>query len=175
MKKSNKSVNNNSLLILSIVLLVMVLVAIWQFKNVQLENVQPNKSATEENIITSKDMKFSIEVPKDFEVEEKFTSLILKKGENYILIGRNGTNFDSLESYIKDLSEKNRFSFLEQKNAKIDGLESINGMMQPESSSVLSSKAYFVYSDYFVYTLETSSEALFGTLDEIAKTFRYNP
>ena len=57
----------------------------------------------------SKLMKFKITLPQELTIEEKFGRVTISSGSGKIYIDRNGTNFDSLKSYITDLSVKNKF------------------------------------------------------------------
>lgn len=153
---------------MSIVLLVMVLVAIWQFKNVQLENVQPNKSTTQENIITSKDLKLSITLPKGFEAIEKLGSINISSPKGSILVTQNGTNFDNLNDYISN-SRNN----LQQRMKNIQ--ESSINSLDVVSAEIDGEKVYLIYANNRVYYLSTKDPSLFNVLDQIAQSFKYNP
>ncbi|MBI4084532.1 MAG: hypothetical protein HY431_01360 [Candidatus Levybacteria bacterium] len=132
---------------------------------------QPNTS--QNTTFQSKNLKFIVLAPKNFEIEESFTSVIFKNEEGEIVLGRSGTNFKKLEEYLEDLSIKNR--------ATITNRQYFNGQPNIVKGRIryqniqTEKEIYFIYNDNWVYSLSTDSEALFDDLDEIAKSFRYRP
>lgn len=129
---------------------------------------ESTKSAEQTKAFQSKNMRFSINVPLDFATQEKFTTLILTKNDNEIKISRVATNFDNLEDYLVDLSNKNKFTVLDSKKLIINEFSSVQGNINQE-------RIYFIYADSWVFSMSTTSEALFDDLDQIAKSFQYTP
>ena len=120
-------------------------------------------------------MKFSILVPKNFQVEEKFGSVKISTEQGSIEINKNGTNFSDLENYLKDLSKKNQFELVNGESLNIAGLKSLKGDLKSSTNPDLNERIYFIYVDYRVYSISTKLISLFDDLDQIAQSFRYIP
>lgn len=116
----------------------------------------------------SKNLKFSIVVPANFQVEEKFTRVTITAPDGLIYITRSGTNFSNLDDYLYDLENKNHFNLKNRQKFSRDSLTIISGFKDKE-------KEYFIFVDNWVYLLSTSSESLFDDLDQIAQSFKYIP
>ena len=130
-------------------------------------NISLNESQHTKTFQSSDVMDFSIIVPADYEVIEKLGSAnIIADGENNILIGRNGTNFNNLDDYIKNSRNNLEPRLLKRESMIINGLETVSGVVNNE-------KIYFIYAQNVVYTLSTENESLFDDLDQIAQSFRY--
>ncbi|MDP2632622.1 MAG: hypothetical protein Q8P25_02780 [Candidatus Curtissbacteria bacterium] len=133
-----------------------------------LEQTSSSSPKADLKTVQSSTIKFSVKIPVYYNVEEKIGSMIISSSNGEIYIDKNGTNFDDLESYVKDLSQKNKFNLVDKKNLVINGLPSISGKVGEE-------KNYFIYKTNTVYTLSAKSEKLHSTLDQIAQSFRYTP
>lgn len=142
--------------------------SIIQKKILPTQSPSPSPPSLELKTFQSKTMKFSIDLPDEFLAEEKLGSVTISTPEGEIYIDKNGTNFDSLEPYLKDLSLKNRFSLVDRKNLAINELSSISGTTGEE-------KTYFIYKNNMVYTLNVKIKGLHDDLDQIAQSFRYTP
>lgn len=160
----------NILIILTIIVVFLAGLAFYNQSKPKSNPTQPTSTNTlaETKTFQSKNLKFSITVPSIFQVEEKFTTVLISKGDNQIMINRNGTNFDKIEDYIKDLGIKNHFVILNKTSSQINGLEAISGKIEE-------TKIYFLYKNNAVYSFSTNSEALYNDLDQIAQSFKYTP
>ncbi len=98
---------------------------------------------------SSKTMKFSIEVPSDYIVEEKFAAVTITTplGEK-IYIDKNATNLNNISDFIKDLEIKNKSDLSDKRNITINNLSAISAEDNKE-------KDYFIYTEYNVYLLYT--------------------
>lgn len=123
----------------------------------------------------SKNLKFAITVPSDFQIEERFTIVNLVNAEGEISIDRIGTNFDDLEGYLQNLVAKNKVLIINKNSYQIGSLNAISSIIRHPISKRPDEKVYFIYEDNWVYSLSTSSPALFPDLDKIAQSFRYTP
>lgn len=123
---------------------------------------------TKERIYRSKTLKFSIVIPSIFQIEEKFTTILLKNNDKLIQINRSGTNFSTLDDHLDNLSKLNQLTFSDRQHASISNYDSVKGTIGGEIH-------YFIYVDNWVYSLSTSSPPLFPDLDKIAQSFRYAP
>jgi hypothetical protein len=104
-------------------------------------------------------------------VEEKFATITIKNKDNTdseINLFRMGTNYDNLESFLADLVEKNRSKITNKENIEINGLPAIK-------TDINDKRVYLIYKNNFVFSLETKSPKLYSNLDQIARSFKYNP
>lgn len=122
---------------------------------------------------SSSTMKFTIDVPNEAAVEEKFTNVIITLPQGKIYVGRNGTNFNNLDDYIKDLRVKNRVTATKEEKSKIDNNSALMDLIV--SGENQETKEYFVYVNNWIYTFFSSEKSLYSTLDQIAQSFRYTP
>jgi len=163
-------------LILLVIVVVLTIAGLMYFNslNKTSSNTQQDKkvtiNSTEKTKIfkSSSALRFSIELPFDYQAEERFGSVIIFTPNGSIFINRNGTNFDRLEDYLSDLSIKNHFVLINKNNSQVNGLETISGNIEKE-------KIYFIYKDYAVYSLSAKDKSLYNDLDQIAKLFHYAP
>ena len=130
-------------------------------------SLNENKQGYQEFI--SKNMHFSVKVPIRYQIEERTTSTVFSDEKGKILVGRTGTNYSTIEQYLDNLSLKNNF--------KTDGKESIVINSLPTVVlNIDNRRDYFIYgTEWTVYTLSTDSEELYGDLDQVAQSFRYEP
>lgn len=156
-----------NVLILIIIVAILAIGAVIYYKS---NSSQPEstKSAEQAKTIQSKNLKFSVEIPSDFEKQEKFTTVILNNNGNEIKISRVATNFENLENYLADLSNKNKFNLSNKENLSINDSVAIRGNTNDE-------KIYFIYRDGWVFSISTDSNSLFDDLDQIAHSFHYIP
>ena len=132
------------------------------------KNTTDNQQASNQ-IYKSKAMKFSIEVPSDFQVEENLPTITVKNAKGVVYIDRSGTNFENLEEYLENLSKLNHFIISNKENVSINTLPAVKGIIDGK-------KHYFIYAaPWTVYSIFTSSRALFDDLDTIAQSFKYTP
>lgn len=127
-----------------------------------------NNSEMQIKTYQSKVMKFTINLPNGFEVNENLGSVTINASTGSMYIDRNGTNFDTIDMYIKDLHQKNKVNFTNSQALKIDGSSAVKGFIDNK-------KIYFIYTQYTVYVLSTKESSLYSDLDQIAQSFRYIP
>jgi len=129
----------------------------------------PDIQPTSNQIYKSKAMKFSIDVPSDFQVEENLPTITVKNAKGVIYIDRSGTNFETLEEHLNNLSRLNHFVISSKENVSINSLPAVKGIIDGKMH-------YFIYAKpWTVYSIFTSSQALFSDLDKIAQSFKYTP
>lgn len=117
---------------------------------------------------SSSTMKFSIKVPSSYKVSEKLGSVTINTETGQILISRNGTNFDNLKDYINYSQNNLKNRMKNQQELTINELDAI-------SASIDNENIYYIYTENAVYSISTSTEALFDDLDKIAQSFKYTP
>lgn len=127
-----------------------------------------SNNAGQMKIYQSKTLKFRLNLPNEYQVEDKLGSVTISSDRGEIFIDRNGTNFENLEDYVIDLEDKNKYPLTSKKNLIINNLEAITGLGKNE-------RIFFIYKEHFVYTISTTSKSLFNDLDQIAQSFRYTP
>lgn len=174
MTKKNKKKISSTLIIFIVVISIIVAILYSRtskdnapFSELQ-SNTNINNQQDTKTFQSSSVMKFSIVSPKNYQIIEDLGSVTINIDGGKILIGRNGTNFTNLQDYIENSRNSLKTRILDKKELTIDGLEAILGKVGAE-------KYYFIYVDGWVYSLSTSSPALFDDLDTIAQSFRYTP
>lgn len=171
----NKAKKNNSFQFLLIVLtglLIIFLIVVYFNNSYNQSQITNNSSATK--TYESENLKFGIKVPRSFSVKSSNTGVDLVRLEGSIEIVRNGTNFDNLSDYISTFDARRNIVASEVKKISIDGRDVISRIVDlPEEN--IKKRSYYIYVDYSVYILSTSSSALFGELDKIAQSFKYTP
>lgn len=181
MKREKQLTNNLSYPLIGVIVFSLVAVVYIITKSNRGQNVSyttPSYAPTQtikEKIYRSKTLKFSIIVPSKFQVEERFTTILLKYNDELIQINRNGTNFENIEGYLNDLSKKNKITIQDERKTAINGLNAIIGTLQYPGGPQNGEKNYYLYNNYAIYSISTPSEALFSDLDQIAQSFRYAP
>lgn len=163
-----KSRNNNSFTFLLIVFAVLVAILLVTVYSSKMSNITSTYNSNETKVYESKDLKINITVPFNSEVVENLGSLIIKSENGSISIGQNGTNFTNLNDYILNSRNNLQTRMMNRRELTINGLEAVLGNVDNE-------KLYLIYTDYNVYHVSTSSEALFDELDKIAQSFKYTP
>lgn len=179
-----KQMSNILIILAIIVVLIAAGVLYFAFKPTSIPNNSPassskqpqatSKSSSKEiKTYQSKKIKFSISFYRNFKIEENFNEVILNSNNGNVLIGRNGTNFPTIAGYVDDLSQKNHLKISQRTSLRIDGKDAVSGIISHADG--IQEKTYFIYADNWVYTLSTSSEALYNDLDQIAESFKYTP
>ncbi len=127
-------------------------------------------------IFQSKNLKFSIEVPVAFTIKETVAQVELNKGNLTISISKNSTNFLNIREYVNNFDLKRSGLVIQNESAeKINNLDSLNRIEKFSVGPIEQQKIYYIYIDSKVYSLSTSSPALYPDLDQIAWSFRYTP
>lgn len=115
----------------------------------------------------SKSMNISISFPSNSKIEDKFASIsITDKSGKKILINRNGTNFNNIDNFVKNSRNNINSRIKDQEKVNINGNDAIVGYLDDR-------KYYFIYANFAVYLLSTSSPELYDELDQIANSFKY--
>lgn len=121
-------------------------------------------------------LKTTINYPRDFELDEKFGLITLKNNANEaVTISRIGTNNDSIEGFLFDLSDRNKVQISSKKKLNINGYEFMSVVINHPLSKTPDTKVYYFYRENFVYSISTKYPELYDDLDFIAKSFRYEP
>lgn len=161
---------------LSIIVLIAISVALGTFYFKSLNkptqsSVQPSPLNTN-RIYTSKAMKFSIEVPSNYSIQEKFATVTIVTQGKIIHIDTNGTNFTDLDQYLESLSRNNKLIFLNLEKLSINKLSAVKTTIQQPREE----KIYFIHTpDWTVYSISTTSLDLYNEIDQIAQSFKYIP
>lgn len=113
-------------------------------------------------------MDFTIRIPHDYQIIEKFGSVTISGPSGEILLAQNGTNYTNLADYIDDSRNNLKSKLYNRKNLTIERLEATSGFIEQE-------KFIFIYAEYNVYILSAKNADLYDDLDQIAQTFQYTP
>lgn len=173
MKKNKKQKNKIYILIIILVIFIGVFIFLKKPASQPITNNSIVSTDTSRKFY-SKTLKFEIDVPAGFQVEDKYSTILLANSSGNIRIGSIGTNYNNLEEYINDLGKKNKLEFKNKESLTINGLSAIKVIVHPINNN-LDETTYFIYSEYSVYHLSTEKPALYNNLDIIAQSFKYTP
>ena len=123
----------------------------------------------------SQNLKFTIELPKGYQVEDQGIRVLISNSVGAIIISRNGTEFNDLSSYLDNFDNSTNLIKSKDENMKISGLDSRVRVFENSDVSLGVEKIYFIYVDNAIYKISTTIELLFDDLDQIAKSFQYTP
>lgn len=147
-------------------------------KEKAIDNYQPSPSpvinSEETKTYHSKNLKFLITIPSSSDIKEGQTYTDVTIDKKLIEIMRNGTNFDSLESYLENFDNQSSLNTSNPESFTINNYEALN-RLETNSKSDEKVNIYYIFVENWVYILSTSSESLYGDLDQIAKSFQYIP
>lgn len=171
-----KTVQKGNILIILVVITAVMVAGLIYYKTNSTKLAPPSEpspkistnSAEQTKIFQASSLKFTIELPVGYQAAEKLESVKITTKTGEILIGKNGTNFNNLDDYIKNSRNNITTRLTNRKELKINGLDAISGFIDGE-------KIYFIYVENTVYLISTNTSPLFNDLDQIAKSFRYTP
>lgn len=143
----------------------------------QAKQTPPTSPASQElKTFQSKNLKFSIQIPTDFQTEEKFTRVTLSNtNRDEIFINRIATDFSNLEDHLNDLNKKNKVEVIEQKSIAINKYQALVRLIKYPGGPSQGERVYNIFVDNWVYSISTTFESLYDDLDQIARSFRYIP
>ena len=119
-------------------------------------------------------MKFYIDVPSGFNVQDKGLDFYISNVEGRITVSRNGTNFKTLDEYLNDYDKRQQPTTTDTKKLSISGYDVVSRIISfPEQK--IKQKSYYIYVNGAVFIISTQSESLYSDLDQIAQSFRYSP
>lgn len=119
-------------------------------------------------IYSSTNNHFMISVPSGYSVVEKFNTATFSRQGSSFDVTSTGTNFSDVDEYLDDMFIKNKLVPKPTAEAL-----SIDAGLPARSWESASSKNVTILSGDSVYSLSTSSPALYDELEQIAKSFRY--
>jgi len=140
---------------------------------------QPQSIDTTQDVQSSKNgmkkyrsnfLKVEFEYPEKYSVEEKVTSVILKKNDELsgeIIFSKYGTNFEDVKSHVDSVISK----WKNKPDSRSDFTSSFMFGEIIRTSYDNYTIIYFV-KDYAVYQFETRDASLFPDLETIAKSFK---
>jgi len=172
--KNKKSSNKNLWIVVLVVVALLLFGAIFMQNNSSHKPIQKAdmaQSSSEDRLkkYYSKDLKITFDYPGEFQIETKYTDIVLKNEEGEILVSRSGTNVNTLNDYLDNLSKLNNLTVSDRKELTINGYSSVQGMVDNK-------KYYFIYpANSTVVSISSDSQAHFDDLDQIARSFRYTP
>lgn len=171
-----KAKNNKTIIYLILVAIVIfTIVLAFKLSAPQIENNTLNTfRATQNKTYASKLLKFSIDYPSNCALEEADTDINLNCNSGSIRISRYGTNFSNPSDFFRDLSIKNRFTIIESKSTELNTMPAIEAKITYPGGPAIE-KIYYIYINYAIYSISSSSPELYSDLDQIAKSFKYTP
>jgi hypothetical protein len=132
----------------------------------------PTQESSQPTIYHSKFMQITFNIPSGFQLTDLTSDIILKNDGGEINIDSIGTNYKTLDGYLLDLSQKNKFIVAQRQELVINQLPAISCYF----STTPEVKAYLISPVVFsVVTVSTKSPVLFKTLDQIAQSIKFMP
>jgi len=168
------------IIILASVVIILVLASGFILKGIKKQsigNLKPTPTVSATRLKTFKSsgtMKFTVQIPNTYEPDEKLTYVDFKKGGDLVDVIRNGTNFGSLDEYLKNSDSRKNLKISSERILEINGYEAKDRVEFNKDNGV-SQKVYYIYINNWVYIISTKSETLYSDLDQIAQSFRYTP
>lgn len=183
-KKKNKKINKNIIIIIIVGVIALILLVIF-IQNQKLSDIKQQITPT--SILSTKptpeivnyksdNLKISITAPSSYKINESYNDIILTNNIGKINVLRNSTNNDTIEGYLFEISDRGKIEIINKQKIKINGLESISCIIKHPISGSPDSRAYYFYPEpWTVFVISTNVPELFGDLDQIARSFRYEP
>jgi hypothetical protein len=140
-------------------------------------SLNPTQPPSQPTTYHSRFMQIAFRVPSGFQLTDKAIDITLKNDEGEIDIGSNGTNYTTLDGYLRDLSQKNHFTLTQRQELVINHLPAISGFIGTLINNTPEyEKVYFFYpAPFSVVTISTKSPALYSTLDQVARSIKFLP
>lgn len=121
----------------------------------------------------SANLDFSVQIPENYAVTEKWATVRFDLGESYISVGRNTHSFNSLKEFLADADEKDKLEFTKTINEFT--INRLPATVRDEVRAGVKARMYYIFTPEWVYIFSTNSESLYSDLDQIARSFRYTP
>lgn len=171
MKKTKN--NEKIIIVLAFALILLVGFVFYSQKNTSMP--QQATPVNQTKLYQSENLKFSIQVPVNYQIEDTGITVSLKSDKGEISISRNGTQFTNLTEYLKDFDQKRKLKIEEENKLSINGFEATSRIEEFTTGLPNRHKIYFIFVGSWGFSTSTTSEVLFADLDQIAHSFRYTP
>ena len=127
------------------------------------------------SLYTNDLLHFALEIPNTLSVHEGPGDIRITedKSKKEIVILTNATDFNDLDTYLKELDTKNKTNITTDERTKIGGNDSSRRIIKFNNGET--QLAFNIYVNGRIYILQTNSPSLYSTLDQIAHSFRYTP
>jgi len=163
MKKNQKITKNKPLVIIvTFTTVAAAILLLYPAKRIQAPTAIPSLQTYHATGV----MNFTMNLPNQYIVEDKWTNLLLKKEKDEIVVGRAGAFYTDLKKQLSDPKVNILARMTETNFSTIDGHQAISGYLEGEK------KYYIMVGDAYYY-FSTSSPSLYSDLDQIAQSFRY--
>ncbi|QQS43485.1 hypothetical protein IPM65_05020 [Candidatus Roizmanbacteria bacterium] len=158
---------------LGIVILILLLSAVaWFVSSPKKEPESTVTKSSEVEHFTSENLEISFDAKTPVLMKDLWTNVVLDYDGKEIVIGRSGSDYQSLREYLDHLIEINHLDAISQEEITIDDSPGIILFTHTTDGDY---PTYYVIKDGWVFSLFTVHPELFDDLDMVAKTFRYHP
>ena len=123
---------------------------------------------------TSEQLDFQVNVPEGFVINSKMTYVDFKSGDGLVDIVRNGKNYNSVEEYLMDLDKRRNFQVIKEKLIELNGMDA-SDRLERNLNNAKEQRAFYIYTDGWIYVISTDNSSLYDDLDQIAQSFQYTP
>lgn len=183
-KKKNKNVDKNILIakLIGIAVLFLIVIVIFNqkpFTKFQSPNTAllPSSSPTSEiKKFNSKFLKIFFSAPSGYGISENGNHISINNNFGEIIISRRGTNSNTIEGAVFEISDRGTMQVTNKQKMKINNIDVISCNIKSLVSDEPESKGYYFYPvPWTVFSITTNDAELFDDLDQIARSFRYEP
>jgi hypothetical protein len=109
--------------------------------------------------------------PKHYAVLEKNGQLILQNDNNWIIIDRLATEFDSVPTHLQNLNKNSQdIEIKDEKKVYVGTREALVRTRLVNSKEI---RTYYILIDGYIYMFSTEFPSLYSDLDQIAQSFEY--
>ncbi len=120
-------------------------------------------------------LKLTFKYPAEYEVEERFNTIILDAEFGQIKIDKLTTNQNNLNEFLKVFDSRRTMEVQIDQRLLIDGHDAAF-RTHVFSNTIPSRKVYFIFiSEGRVYAFSADDKILYNDLDQIARSFQYDP
>lgn len=172
-----KKIKNNEKIIIALAVALILLLGLVLYSQSSPSTSTPQQinPSNEAKLYTSKNLKFSLQIPTLWRVTEDQTFTDLTSQDGKINVSRIATNFDNVNAYLADFDSKRTIKIASEEKMLINGYDSIKREERFIGGTIAEQKVYYIYIRGWIYSLSTSSKELYSDLDQIARSFRYIP
>lgn len=124
----------------------------------------------------SKFLKIFFSTPSGYDISENSNHISLNNNIGEIIISKRGTNNDTIEGAVFEISDRGTMQVANKQSMKINNIDVISCSIKSLVSDEPESKGYYFYPvPWTVFSITTNNSELFDDLDQIARSFRYEP
>ena len=135
----------------------------------------PSPTSQELKTFQSKILKFTIQIPMNFNVKDEGSRVTITTPTGNIYISRNGTQFKSLKDFLEDLDVKNKITPVDQEKYMVRDYSAMTRVIKFPGGKPEGERLEYIYVDNAVYIFKAEKKELYETNYQIVQSFKYSP